>query len=289
DLFSSSKTVKSKATSLPTSKSVKKAPLSLFDDDEEDLFGAIPAKKQQEKSSEEKAKQSEPFKKASSLLFSSDEEEHWNVSKPAKLPSEDDRKEDPAIPASTVSQAKAVKKTSLFEEDEEEDLFAITKESQRKPQKVSLLFEDDAINGESLFSSQSTLLPSAAKAAVEMLKPAQAPPLFNEEEKEEKEDLPDKAAKSNQVEDPLWCLEEPGAVPVPRETDVAGQQTKEKPFAATSSEPASSSDLFATSPPSLEKDVKIQAKKVLSLFEEEEEERLEDDDGVKNAQKEIGV
>ncbi|KAM6067424.1 WASH complex subunit 2A-like isoform 2-T2 [Chlamydotis macqueenii] len=259
DLFSSSKTVKSKATSLPTSKSVKKAPLSLFDDDEEDLFGAIPAKKQQEKSSEEKAKQSEPFKKASSLLFSSDEEEHWNVSKPAKLPSEDDRKEDPAIPASTVSQAKAVKKTSLFEEDEEEDLFAITKESQRKPQKVSLLFEDDAINGESLFSSQSTLLPSAAKAAVEMLKPAQAPPLFNEEEKEEKEDLPDKAAKSNQ------------------------------PFAATSSEPASSSDLFATSPPSLEKDVKIQAKKVLSLFEEEEEERLEDDDGVKNAQKEIGV
>lgn len=38
--------------------------------------------------------------------------------------------------------------------------------SQRKPQKVSLLFEDDAINGESLFSSQSTLLPSAATAAV---------------------------------------------------------------------------------------------------------------------------
>jgi len=38
--------------------------------------------------------------------------------------------------------------------------------SQRKPQKVSLLFEDDATNGESLFSSQSMLLPSAAKAAV---------------------------------------------------------------------------------------------------------------------------
>lgn len=37
--------------------------------------------------------------------------------------------------------------------------------SQRKPQKASLLFEDDAINEESLFSSQSTL-PSAAKAAV---------------------------------------------------------------------------------------------------------------------------
>lgn len=35
DLFSSSKPVKSKATSLPTSKSMTKAPLSLFDDDEE--------------------------------------------------------------------------------------------------------------------------------------------------------------------------------------------------------------------------------------------------------------
>ncbi|KAM6203405.1 WASH complex subunit 2C isoform 1-T1 [Sarcoramphus papa] len=289
DLFSSSKTVKSKATSLPTSQSMTKAPLSLFDDDEEDLFGVVPAKKQQEKPPEEKAKQSEPLKKASSLLFSSDEEEHWNVSKPAKLPSEDDRKEDPAKPARTVSQPKAVKKTSLFEEEDEEDLFAITKESQRKPQKVSLLFEDDAINGESLFSSQSTLLPSAAKAAVEKVKPAQAPPFFNEEEKEENEDLPDRAVKSNQVEDTLWCLEEPGAVPVPRGTDVAGQQTKEKAFAATSSEPASSSDLFATSPPALEKDVKTQAKKVLSLFEEEEEERLEDDDGIKNAQKEIGV
>lgn len=38
--------------------------------------------------------------------------------------------------------------------------------SQRKPQKPSLLFEDDDINGESFFSSQSMLLPSAAKAAL---------------------------------------------------------------------------------------------------------------------------
>ncbi|XP_075279440.1 WASH complex subunit 2A isoform X3 [Opisthocomus hoazin] len=288
DLFSS-KTVKSKATSLPTSKSMNKAPLSLFDDDEEDLFDVVPVKKQQEKTPEEKAKQSEPLKKASSLLFSSDEEEHWNDSKAAKLPSEEDRKEDPAKPANTVSEPKAVKKTSLFEEEDEEDLFAITKESQRKPQKVSLLFEDDATNGESLFSSQSMLLPSAAKAAVEKVKPAQAPPFFNEEEKEKKEDLPHTGAKPNHVEDTSWCLEEPGAVPVPGRTDVAGKQTKEKPFAATSSEPASSSDLFATSPPALAKDVKTQAKKVLSLFEEEEEERLEDDNGIKNAQKEIGV
>lgn len=62
----------------------------------------------------------------------------------------------------------------------------------------------------------------------EKVKPAQAPPFFNEGEKEEKEDLPDTAAKSNRVEDTLWCLEEPEAVPVPGGTDVAGQQTKEK-------------------------------------------------------------
>ncbi|XP_064572365.1 WASH complex subunit 2A-like isoform X4 [Zonotrichia leucophrys gambelii] len=259
DLFSSSKPVKSKATSLPTSKSMTKAPLSLFDDDEEDLFGVGPAKKHQEKTPEARAKQSGSLKKASSLLFSSDEEEHWNVSKPAKPPSEDGRKEDPAKPASTVSQAKDVKTTSLFEEEDEEDLFAITKESQRKPQKPSLLFEDDDINGESLFSSQSVLLPSAAKAAVEKVKPAHTPPTFNEEEKEEKEDLPDETVTSNQ------------------------------PFTVISSEPADNSDLFATSPPALEKDVKSQAKKVLSLFEEEEEERLEDDDGIKNAQKGVDV
>ncbi|XP_054493055.2 WASH complex subunit 2A-like isoform X2 [Agelaius phoeniceus] len=289
DLFSSSKPVKSKATSLPTSKSMTKASLSLFDDDEEDLFGVGPAKKHQEKPTEERAKQSGSLKKASTLLFSSDEEEHWNVSKPAKLPSEDGRKEDPAKPPSTVSQAKDVKTTSLFEEEDEEDLFAITKESQRKPQKPSLLFEDDDINGESFFSSQSMLLPSAAKAAVEKVKPAQAPPTFNEEEKEEKEDLPDETVKSNQVEDTLWYSEKPRPAPVPQGTDVAGQQIKEKPFTVISSEPTDNSDLFATSPPALEKDVKSQAKKVLSLFEEEEEERLEDDDGIKNAQKGVDV
>ncbi|XP_021253461.1 WASH complex subunit 2A-like isoform X3 [Numida meleagris] len=278
DLFSSSKTVTSKTTSLPTSKSTTKAPLSLFDDDEEDLFGVVPAKKQQKKPLEEKAKLSEPHKKANSLLFSSDEEEHWNVSKPLKLPSEDNRKEDPAKSSSTTSQAKAAKKTSLFEEDDEEDLFAITKESQRKPQRISLLFEDDAVTGESLFSSQSTL-PSAA--SVEKIKPEQAPPLFNEEEKEEKDDRLD-MAKSNQAENALWSSEEPEAVPVPSGTDIKRQVAKEKmePFAATSLEP----DLFAASPPALEKDASIQARKVLSLFDEEEEERLEDD-SIKNAHK----
>uniref|UniRef100_A0A8B9Z7Z3 FAM21/CAPZIP domain-containing protein n=1 Tax=Buteo japonicus TaxID=224669 RepID=A0A8B9Z7Z3_9AVES len=233
DLFSSSKTVKSKATSLPTSKSMTKAPLSLFDDDEEDLFGVVPAKKQQEKPPEEKAKQSKPLKKASSLLFSSDEE-------------------------------------TIF---------------LGHPQTETLLSHGSICF---LYTHQCCVT-GVLLILQEKVKPPQAPPFFNEEEKEEQEGLPDRAVKSNQVEDTLRCLKEPGAVPVPRGADVAGQQTKEKPFAATSSEPASSSGLFATSPPALEKVVKSQAKKVLSLFEEEEEERLEDDNGIKNAQKEIGV
>lgn len=62
----------------------------------------------------------------------------------------------------------------------------------------------------------------------EKVKPAQAPLTFNEEEKEEKEDLPDRTVKSSQVEDTLWCSEEPGAAPMSRGADVAGQQTKEK-------------------------------------------------------------
>lgn len=53
-----------------------------------------------------------------------------------------------------------------------------------------------------------------------------------------------------------------------------------EPFATSSLEP----DLFAASPPALEKDASVQARKVLSLFDEEEEEKLEDD-GIKNAHK----
>ncbi|XP_067395124.1 WASH complex subunit 2A-like isoform X3 [Emydura macquarii macquarii] len=284
DLFSSSQTVKSKNTSLPPSKSATKAPLSLFDD-EEDLFGTAPIKKQQSKPPQEKAKQSEPLKKASGLLFSSDEEDHWNVSKQAKPISEDSRKGEPTKPGSAINPAKVAKKTSLFE-DEEEDLFAITKDSQRKHQKSSLLFEEDAVNGGLLFSSQPTPFPSAAKTTTEKPKTPPAPPsLFNEEE--EKEDQLD-ASKTKLMEEKSGHSKEHGAVPVTGKTVVAGQQEKEKsePFAASSLGPISHLDLFPASPPPLEKEAKTRAKNVLSLFEEEEE-KTEDQDIRKIEQKEI--
>ncbi|XP_073209112.1 WASH complex subunit 2C-like isoform X7 [Lepidochelys kempii] len=289
DLFSSSLTGKSKSTSLPPSKSATKTPLSLFDDeDEEDLFGTAPAKKQQSKPPQEKAKQSESLKKASGSLFSSDEEDHWNVSKPAKPISEDIRKGEPAKPVSAVDPANVVKKTSLFEEDEEEeDLFAITKDSQRKHQKASLLFEEDAVNGGPLFSSQPTRLPSAAKATAEKTKLPPAPPSLFDEEKE-KEDLLD-TSKTKLVEEKSGHSEEHRAVPVTGGRAAAGQQKKEKlePFAASSLEPISNLDLFSASPPPLEKEAKTRTKNVLSLFEEEEEEKMEDQDVSKIERKEI--
>ncbi|XP_043406474.1 WASH complex subunit 2A isoform X11 [Chelonia mydas] len=250
DLFSSSLTGKSKSTSLPPSKSATKAPLSLFDDE--------------------------------------DEEDHWNVSKPAKPISEDIRKGEPAKPVSAVDPAKVVKKTSLFEEDEEEeDLFAITKDSQRKHQKASLLFEEDAVNGGPLFSSQPTRLPSAAKATAEKTKLPPAPPsLFDEVQ--EKEDLLD-TSKTKLVEEKSGHSEERRAVPVTGGTEAAGPQEKVKlePFAASSLEPISNLDLFSASPPPLEKEAKTRTKNVLSLFEEEEEEKMEDQDVSKIERKEI--
>ncbi|XP_050815939.1 WASH complex subunit 2C isoform X2 [Gopherus flavomarginatus] len=291
DLFSSSQTGKSKSTSLPPSKSATKTPLSFFDyEDEEDLFGTAPAKKQQSKPPQEKAKQSELLKKPSGSLFSSDEEDHWNVSKPTKPISEDSQKGEPAKPVSAVSPANIMKKTSLFEEgeeEEEEDLFAITKDSQRKHQKASLLFEEDAVNGGPFFSSQPTHVPSAAKTTAEKAKMPQAPPsLFDEEKK--KEDLLD-TSKTELVEEKSGHSEEHRAVPVTGGTEVAGQQKKEKldPFVASSLGPISNLDLFTASPPLLEKEAKIRAKNVLSLFEEEEEEKMEDQDISKIEQKEV--
>ncbi|XP_023503734.1 WASH complex subunit 2A isoform X5 [Equus caballus] len=159
DLFSSQNVSKSKDASLQPSK--LPTSVSLFDDeDEEDnLFGATPAKKQTSSlltQTQEKAKPSEPSKKkASALLFSSDEEDHWNITDSQTNSASDNRSKGELRDSGTTQDqdAKAVKKTSLFEEDDEDDLFAIAKDSQKKTQRASLLFEDDVDSGSSLFGS----------------------------------------------------------------------------------------------------------------------------------------
>ncbi|XP_015264379.1 PREDICTED: WASH complex subunit FAM21-like, partial [Gekko japonicus] len=111
DLFSASQS--SKSSGLP-SKGTTKAPLSLFEDeDEEELFGSLPVKAQASKP---------PPEKASRLLFSSDEEDHWNPAATVKSASEGSQRKE------ATKAAVAVNKKSLFVEEEEEDLFAITQD-----------------------------------------------------------------------------------------------------------------------------------------------------------------
>ncbi|XP_057361804.1 WASH complex subunit 2-like [Manis pentadactyla] len=62
-----------------------------------------------------------------------------------------------------VQEAKAVKKTSLFEDDDEDDLYVIAKDSQKRTQRVSLLFEEDADSGSFLFGSPPASVPPATK------------------------------------------------------------------------------------------------------------------------------
>ncbi|XP_020850232.1 WASH complex subunit 2 isoform X4 [Phascolarctos cinereus] len=191
DLFSSAPNVnKAKAVAPHSSKLTTKKPLSLFDDDdeEENLFGETPAKKQSSSSSlpkrtQEKTKSSEPHKKTATLLFSSDEEDQWSMgdSQISKVP-DNNIKELKKPDTMQDHVEKDVKKISLFEEDEEEDLFAIAKDSQKKAPKASLLFEEDTDSGGSLFGSPPpSVLP--AKMGKDKIPPA-VPSLFSDEEEE---------------------------------------------------------------------------------------------------------
>ncbi|XP_057361766.1 WASH complex subunit 2A isoform X16 [Manis pentadactyla] len=170
DLFSSQNVSKPKDASLLPSKPPMSA--SFFDDeDEEDnLFGTTAGKKQTSSlltQSQEKSKSSEPSrKKASALLFSSDDEEdQWNITDSQTNSSSDNRSKGELRDSGTtqVQEAKAVKKTSLFEDDDEDDLFVIAKDSRKKTQRVSLLFEEDADSGSSLFGSPPASVPPATK------------------------------------------------------------------------------------------------------------------------------
>uniref|UniRef100_A0AAA9SYE5 WASH complex subunit 2A n=1 Tax=Bos taurus TaxID=9913 RepID=A0AAA9SYE5_BOVIN len=165
DLFSSQSVSKSKDASVLPSK--HRSSVLLFDDEDgqDNLFDTPAAKKQTSSlptQSQKKTKPSEPpKKKASALLFSSDEEDQWHVTDSQTNSTSDKSKGEPRDPEPTHQEVKAVKKTSLFEEDDEDDLFAIAKDSQKKAQRASLLFEDDADSGSSLFGSPPTSVPPA--------------------------------------------------------------------------------------------------------------------------------
>uniref|UniRef100_A0A8C0I7N0 FAM21/CAPZIP domain-containing protein n=1 Tax=Balaenoptera musculus TaxID=9771 RepID=A0A8C0I7N0_BALMU len=166
DLFSSQSVSKSKDASLLPSKLPTSVLLFDDEDEEDNLFGATAAKKQSSSlltQSQEKTKPSElSKKKASALLFSSDEEDQWNIADSQTNSASDKSKGELRDPGTTQDQEiKAVKKTGLFQEDNEDDLFAIAKDSQKKTQRASLLFEDDGDSGSSLFGSPPASAPPA--------------------------------------------------------------------------------------------------------------------------------
>ncbi|XP_054221834.1 WASH complex subunit 2A isoform X8 [Homo sapiens] len=280
DLFSSQSASKLKGASLLPGK--LPTLVSLFDDeDEEDnLFGGTAAKKQTlclQAQREEKAKASElSKKKASALLFSSDEEDQWNIpASQTHLASDSRSKGEPRDSGTLQSQeAKAVKKTSLFEEDEEDDLFAIAKDSQKKTQRVSLLFEDDVDSGGSLFGSPPTSVPPATKKKETV---SEAPPLLFSDEEEKEAQLGVKSV-DKKVESAKESLKF-------GRTDVA-ESEKEGLLTRSAQETVKHSDLFSSSSP-WDKGTKPRTKTVLSLFDEEED-KMEDQNIIQAPQKEVG-
>ncbi|XP_078055829.1 WASH complex subunit 2C isoform X2 [Mustelus asterias] len=274
DLFSSNKASK-QHQSKPSLGQIKsnQNPISFFDDDDEgDLFSSAPAmeptlekKSQQPREAKPPASGSKP-----TALFDRDEWGGLGVADQATdseaAQSSWGKQTTPKAPeASTIP-----KKTSLFDDyNEEDDLFGVTpKESQKKSQKVSLLFEDD--EGD-LFASK----PAASKPAAQ--KPA-APPhgssLFGSVVDS---DSVDGCGGKRQVGEGI------GAKPVPVATahliagiDILEHQSKTK---VLDSEAVSSQEGDGLSEPSiagLQQELPSNLNSVVSLFDEEEDENLED-------------
>ncbi|XP_038174038.1 WASH complex subunit 2C isoform X2 [Arvicola amphibius] len=263
DLFSSQNSTKSKSTSLLSSQLPTSVSLFGDEDEEDNLFGSAPAKKQVssvQTQSQEKPKPSEqPKKKASALLFSSDEEDQWNITdSPTKLAS-DSKSKGELWDSGTIQgqEAKAVKKSNLFEEDDDEaDLFAIAKHSQKKTQRTSLLFEDDADSGSSLFGFPPASAPPATKKKESI---SEVPSLFSDEEENE---IPSGVKSVNVKVDNAKESPEAGHAD-------AKVVEKERLLTASDQEAVEPSDLFSSSSP-LDKGTKGRTKTVLSLFDEED-------------------
>ncbi|EHB00434.1 Protein FAM21C [Heterocephalus glaber] len=258
-----------------------KAELKARAEQTDNLFGAAAAKKQMPSpqiQSQEKVKPLEqPKKKASALLFSSDEEDQWSITDTQTKPASDS-KSTGELGDTRTSQgqwAVAMKKTSLFEEDDEDDLFAIAKDSQKKTQRVSLLFEDDVDNGSSLFGSPATSTPPVAMKKETAHKAL--PLLFSDEEEKE----PQFGVR------PVAQKAESPRTPSALQGISAAEKLEKKGLLTTSAQEAiRHSDLFFPATP-LDKGTTGRTKTVLSLFDEEED-KMEDPDSTRAPQTEVG-
>ncbi|TWW78896.1 WASH complex subunit 2C [Takifugu flavidus] len=154
----------------PTSqgKTSKAASLLFDDEEEEDLFAT--AVKSNPKSNQAKATTPQPTKAVSSSLFS-DDEDQWMTSKSsAGKPEVNSGGMKPSASAPSSLPSAKSSHSSLFvdaDDEDDDDLFSPKQESsQKKAQRVSLLFEDedDEYNG-SLFGIKSAVNKNAAPAA----------------------------------------------------------------------------------------------------------------------------
>ncbi|XP_078386753.1 WASH complex subunit 2 isoform X10 [Cetorhinus maximus] len=250
----------------------------LFSDDDEprgDLFSPalakdIAAAKKSQQSHEPKPPTS---RSKSTALFDSDDMDEWQSSglqAPVAECAVDSEAAQPSLRKQVTSKAaaapRAPKKTSLFDDyNEEDDLFGVTqKESQKKSQKVSLLFEDD--DGD-LFASK----PVANKSAPQ--KPAALPQdslLFS------------KIVDSDSVEEfdgKRQLGQGVGAEPMPEGTTrlFAGieQQSNTKVLDSQGVTTQESDGLFGQSVTGLQEELQSNLNPVVSLFDEEDEENLE--------------
>ncbi|XP_043534545.1 WASH complex subunit 2 [Chiloscyllium plagiosum] len=178
DLFSSNKATKrhqSKQSLVQNTSS--QIPVSFFND-EGDLFSSAPSN---DLSAIKKSQQPHEPKTAatgskSAALFDSDDKDEWqSLGQQTISASQSVGEKKQEVPKAAAT-SRAPKKTSLFDYPEEGDLFGVTqKESQKKSHKVSLLFEDD--DEGDLFASK----PAANKPPPSQKpSPPQSSPLFGE-------------------------------------------------------------------------------------------------------------
>lgn len=198
---------------------VGKSPVSLFDDEEEeDLFASVT--KPKKKPNQAKAATPQPKKTAS--LFS-DDEDQWLSSKPSpgKAESLTGGMKSSASAPSSLPSAKTLQKSSLFD-DEDDDLFAPTKAlSPNKPQRVALLFEEEADEHKgTVFGSKPIVGSGAPAVAAKMcVAPSVAPP----------------AAPSLFKADQLRAGDKPPELGMPAVTsEEVRPETKKKPVGAVS-------------------------------------------------------
>ncbi|XP_029376448.1 WASH complex subunit 2 isoform X2 [Echeneis naucrates] len=278
-----------------------KTPLSLFDDEEEeDLFAS--ATKSKLKPNQTKASMPQPNKTGSSSLFS-DDEDQWLGSKSSPSLSETNTggMKPSASAPSSFPDAKTSQKSSLFDEEEDDDLFAPTKDSsQKKPQRVALLFEDEDNDDEdkgSLFGIKPTVntttsVPTpqisaiASQLSSQLQKSEEVSPSKMPEE--DKPSQQEKAAKNPEPLPPSGLPENGeskkkpiGAVSLFGGIDVLGSRQTKNPLNEDDND---DSFLSKESPtPKVKKEDKKEEKaktKTVSLFEDEEVDHLDWNDPI---------